>query len=115
MSYFFQIAQMKTEDMDDLSLQNVVTQVTATMVVDYRDKRTLKTRTITLTKPTSASSFTNFNDLTEAQVTQWVENTLGSEEVTAMYEKAKSRLDDIIDSRATNTVNTPPWLTPSGT
>ena len=113
MSYFFQIAQMKTENMDDLSLQNVVTEVTTTMVVDHRDMRTLKTRTLTLGRPTSLASFTNFNDLTEAQVTQWVENTLGSEEVAAMYEKAKAHLDEIADDIPSNTVTTPPWVTPS--
>jgi len=96
MAYFFQIVEMKKEDLADIGLTDVVTEAMITMVCDHLGARRLANEWVTFPRPESASGFTPFAELTEAQVQTWIENAMGADAVTAM-----------------NTVTTPPWVTPS--
>ena len=110
MAYFFQIIEMEKEDIPELSLTDVVTKAQVTMVCDYLGARRLAGETVVFSKPTSASGFTAFNDLTEAQVQNWVETAMGSEVVAALHEQLKRECDEAMNGKQ-NLVTTPPWVT----
>ena len=112
MAYFFQIVEMKKEDLTDLGLTDVVTEAMVTMVCDHLGARRLASDWVNFARPTSATGFTSFADLTETQVQTWIENAMGADAVTAMREQLEAECDQVING-TTNTVTTPPWVTPS--
>ncbi|UAW59059.1 hypothetical protein CRP235_gp34 [Roseobacter phage CRP-235] len=112
MAYFFQIVDMKKEDLTDIGLTDVVTEAMVTMVCDHLGARRLANEWVTFPRPESASGFTPFAELTEAQVQTWIENAMGADAVTDMRERLEAECDQVVNG-TTNTVTTPPWVTPS--
>ena len=112
MAYFFQIVEMKKEDLADLGLTDVVTEAMVTMVCDHLGARRMEGDQVNFPRPETAEGFTAFADLTEAQVQTWIENAMGADAVTAMRERLEAECDQVVNG-TTSTVTTPPWVTPS--
>jgi hypothetical protein len=112
MAYFFQIINMKKKDLPELGLTDVVTSAQVTMVCDHLGARRLSTVDINFPIPTSANDFTPFSALSETQVQSWIENAMGADAVTDMYERLKIECDTAINGLQ-NVVSTPPWVSPS--
>ena len=56
------------------------------------------------------SSFTKFEDLTQSQVTVWVESAITSDQ----FDKLKDQVDTDLQNKKTNKENlTPPWVGPA--
>ena len=112
MAYFFQIVEMKKEDLTDIGLTDVVTEAMITMVCDHLGARRLANEWVTFPSPQSATGFTPFAELSETQVQTWIENAMGADAVTAMRERLEAECDQVVNGTS-NTVTTPPWVTPS--
>ena len=112
MAYFFQIVEMKKEDLTDIGLTDVVTEAMITMVCDHLGARRLANEWVTFPRPESATGFTPFAELSETQVQTWIENAMGADAVTAMRERLEAECDQVVNGTST-TVTTPPWVTPS--
>ena len=57
-------------------------------------------------KDPSDSSFVAFDDLTEAQVVEWVKHAMGEEQVTALEENLDSQLEQLVTPKV---VSGTPW------
>ena len=112
MAYFFQILELKKEDISDLNLTDVVTEAQVTMVCDHLGARRLRTTDISVPRPTTAEGFIAFSSLTEEQVTAWIEASLGAEAITEMKTELEAECNNCMN-KSTATV-TPPWVTSSG-
>lgn len=112
MAYFFQVAEMKTEDLPDLGISDVVTEAKVTMVCDHLGARRVEGDQVKFPRPQSATGFTPFAELSETQVQTWIENAMGADAVTAMRERLEAECDQVVNGTS-NTVTTPPWVTPS--
>ena len=113
MTYFFQIVELKKEDISDLNLTDVVTEAQVTMVCDHLGARRLRTTNISVPRPTTAEGFVAFPSLTEEQVTGWIEASLGAKAITKMRTELEAECYNCMNV-STDTV-TPPWVISSGT
>jgi len=113
MAHTYQIQQMKKTNMSEPELTDVITDIQVTIVVDHLGARRLRTVEVSIAPPTDSSSFTNLAELTENQVTAWVETSLGQEQRDAIIAELEAECDECINGRS-NIVDTPPWITPSG-
>ena len=112
MAYFFQVAEMQKEDLANLGLTDVVTEAMVTLVCDHLGARRIEGDRVSFPRPESASGFIPFAELTEVQVQTWIENAMGADAVTAMRERLEAECDQVVNGTS-NTVTTPPWVTPS--